>query len=101
MSKWNSVSGYKSKKYLHTQDRLKLIKDIQSGMMLVKNKQGKIVQKKDKSPFMDKCNTMNILDKLADVSELAKGTYGKAKFVEEPGNRIGYPTRATNPRPLS
>lgn len=72
------------RKYLSIDERQKLIKDIQDGIYVVKNKQGKILQKKDLTPFINGCETIDILDKLADVSEIGSGSYGKAYRVCTP-----------------
>lgn len=83
---FKNKGGVSRKKYLSIEERLKLIKEIQKGIYLVENKQGRIQQKKDLTPFTDECDTLEILEKLADVSELGGGSYGKAYKVCTPKN---------------
>lgn len=67
-----------NKKYLTIEERLMLIDDIQSGKYLVKHKKGRIQKKINKKLYSNHCKILDILEKLADIRVLGKGTYGKA-----------------------
>lgn len=71
-------------KYLTIDDRIKLIDDIRNGDYLIKEKSGKIVLKHDKTLFSDKCDILEILEKISDVDVIGKGSYGKAYKVCQP-----------------
>ena len=69
------------KKYLSVQDRIALIKDIQDGKYIVTNKKGRIQKKINKNLFSEHCELVEALEKIADVSVVGKGAYGKAMKV--------------------
>lgn len=67
--------------YLTLPERIQLIKEIQKGVYIVKDKTGKIQKKINKKLFTNHCKIIDVLEKLADIKELGQGAYGKALRV--------------------
>lgn len=74
------------KKYLSLPERIQLIKDIQKGTYIVKQKTGKIIKKLNKRLYTSHCKIIDILEKLADIKEIGQGSYGKALRICMPKN---------------
>lgn len=76
--------GSSKKKYLTIKERVKLIKDIQSGLYLVKDKRGKVIEKKTNKFLMKSCDIIDVLNSLSEFNLLGEGSYGTAYSVCTP-----------------
>lgn len=71
----------KLQKYLTIPERIELIKQLQRGVYIIKNKKGEIRKRVNKKLYSKPCKLIDVLEKLADVKEIGRGSYGKAMQI--------------------